>query len=598
MTLIDIEEINKKYDRVISSTLKCPDENEMMLYKGLVTHLLSMSTVPSEREFKMIKKSFDFNGKNSFLFHVYRMLVERKLLPQDEIDHNRLRKTLRIKECKSHSGVIVITVFMSANPEYEDDDGNIVVQPFSCQWNCAYCPNEPGQPRSYLKGEPGVLRANKNDFDCVRQMWDRMNALYNIGHDIDKLEVLVLGGTLTSYPLKYREQFCRDIYYSANQFWNQDDPRPKRSLEDEKVCNQTAKCRVIGLTLETRPDTINPNEIRLLRSYGCTRVQLGVQHTHDDVLKKINRRCTREQFVDALRLLKNCCYKVDTHWMPNLPGSNHLKDRSMLIDELLGLRNPIPKRGVDEHGYHWECYDVAFPDVQADQWKVYPCATVPWTDIEKWYAEGSYIPYDEKYLEDILLDMKSLIFPWIRLNRIIRDIPTDYIIASSDKPNMRQELHDILKKEGKRCRCIRCREVKTRSWDGLHTIMIRKYNASDGVEYFISAENEVHDILYGFVRLRLSQTANDVFPELEGCALIRELHVYGNLCMVSDSVKHDKVQHKGIGKKLMHIAHSIAKQNGYTKIAVIAGEGTKQYYKKLGYVDSGCFMVWDSTKAV
>ena len=210
----------------------------------------------------------------------------------------KMRNILITKRNKSASGVLVITIFTSPYPKFTKN-GNIIRQEFSCKFNCFYCPNEPGMPRSYLKSEPGVLRGNRNNWDCVSQMHDRMNTLQKIGHYVDKLEVLVLGGTWTSYPLEYREEFVRDMYYAANTF-NSLEKREKSSLDSEKRINVSSQTRVIGLTLETRPDTISKLELQRFRYYGCTRVQLGVQHINDDVLKKINRQCKHEKTVKAI----------------------------------------------------------------------------------------------------------------------------------------------------------------------------------------------------------------------------------------------------------------------------------------------------------
>lgn len=177
--------------------------------------------------------------------------------------------------------------------------------------NCHYCPNEPGQPRSYLHDEPAVLRANQNGFDPVLQFTDRAATLAVNGHPVDKIEILVLGGTWASYPHAYQEAFCRDLFYAANTF-HEREKRPRLGIEEEQRLNEAAACKVIGLTLETRPDTITPEEIRRLRRYGCTRVQLGVQHSDDDILRKINRGCTTEDTIRALRLLKDTCYKART----------------------------------------------------------------------------------------------------------------------------------------------------------------------------------------------------------------------------------------------------------------------------------------------
>jgi len=602
-SVIDIEELSKKYDSCIAKTFEDPTFDDIPRYQEMIMRIADPEcNIPIGD----MKRHYRCNEKNSFLFKVFQLMKLGNTHTFSTIQESTLRNRLQIRKGKSHSGIISITVFTSGHPEYTDcQTGERKTQPFSCHWNCAYCPNEPGQPRSYLKGEPGVLRANRNAFKCMDQMHDRMNALFAMGHTLDKLEVLVLGGTLASYPHEYVEEFVRDIYYSANVFGMADKRQPL-TLQDEKRINKTAPCKVIGLTLETRPDTITPDEIKRFRYYGCTRVQLGIQHVDDDILKKIRRQCTTQQTVKAIRLLKDCGYKIDGHWMPNLPGATPNIDDWMLSDQLLGV-NAI-KYNLDAKGRVNETWDLRRPDLQVDQWKVYPCTLVPFTDIWKWYHDGTYVPYSQEKLQDVLLKMKSLVFPWIRLNRIIRDIPADYVPNADYRSDMRNELATLLQKDGLYCRCIRCREVKTHDVHEMHAkLVIRLYNASEGIEYFISKEvvdgkhPKAPHLILGFVRLRITQhVATHVFPELEGCALIRELHVYGMLqstSMTSTSgVLHPVTQHKGIGRELMHEAERISKEHNKYKIAVIAGEGTKGYYEKLGYYEhdgAGSFMVKD-----
>ena len=584
MDVLDIEDINRKFDDIIErGDFANPTFEDSIKYKTLIDALL-MEQPDTQDKLKLLKQKYNFPGKNSFLYKAF-LLTDAYNESNDDI----IKNVLRIKRGKSHSGVLVVTVFTSPYPEYTDPlSGEVKKQKFTCKWNCAYCPNEPGQPRSYLKGEPGVLRANRAHFDTVRQMHDRMNALFSIGHPIDKLEVIVLGGTWTSYPEEYREKFCRDVYYAANVYKQCD--RPSMSLVEEKAANKTAHCKVIGLTLETRPDTIDPKELMNLRRYGCTRVQLGIQHLHQDVLDKVNRRCSIAQVYSAIKQLKDSGFKVDGHFMPNLPGSSVEKDKDMLLNQLLGTNFPVPQRFFGKFGTDlWEVWKLANPSVQIDQWKVYPCAIVPWTDIETWYKNGEYVPYNEESLVDVLLQMKALVFPWIRLNRIVRDIPKDYIICSSDKSNLRQELTHTLGKEGKICHCIRCREVKNSAWDGSYQTVVRQYDSSDGSEFFISAESKDCKTLYGFLRLRFpGKKVNPVFPELTDSALIRELHVYGQLKKVINDSEDNKIQHRGIGKHLMYTAEVISRKHGkYNKISVIAGEGTKGYYESLGYTEKG-----------
>jgi len=395
----------------------------------------------------------------------------------------------------------------------------------------------------------------------------RLNTLKEMGHALDKLEIIVLGGTWSEYPEQYRDDFITKLYYSANVFINIY-KRDVLSLEEEIRINQEeSNIHIIGLTLETRPDTINLNEIKKFRKYNCTRIQLGVQHTDNSVLKKINRGHNIECVYEAIKLLKDNCYKVDIHLMPNLPGSTYEMDVKMLNDSL---------------------YD---PRLQVDQYKIYPTAIVPWTKIKKWHEEGSYIPYDDLKLYELIKNFKQKVQKWKRLNRIIRDIPSTYISGgySHKYVNMRQLLQNDMKKNNWSCRCIRCREVGNNIVNQNDIkLNIEQYDASDGKEYFISYETD--NYLIGFIRLRLSKNNENRLEILKDMALIRELHVYSNLNNVGNNIE-ESMQHKGYGKKLVFEAERIATENGYKKMAIISGTGVRNYYKKLGYQLEDTYMI-------
>ena len=529
---------------------------------------------------KNIQKKYKYTISNAEFIKIYKHL---------NLENQQLRNLITKKKCKSNSGVLVITLLTSAHPQYIDEEGNVKNARFSCKHDCAYCPNEPAhegnnwvaQPRSYLYSEPAVLRANANDFDAIKQMNSRISTLVNMGHIPDKLEIIVLGGTWCEYPRNYQDRFITEIYYSANIYFDSEPKRPMKTLEEEIETNETAIIHIIGLTLETRPDTINIEEIANFRRYNCTRVQLGVQHTNNKVLQKINRGHTIECAYDAIKLLKNNCYKVDIHIMPNLPGSSYEIDRIMLEDVLYDQR------------------------IQVDQYKIYPTAIVPFTRIKKWFDEGTYIPYDDMLLYELIKDFKKNVQKYKRLNRIIRDIPGHYIEGgySTKFVNMRQLLQDDMRTNNWGCKCIRCREIKGNILSSLDNIKlnIEIYRASDCNEYHISFDTDCDkNYLIGFLRLRLSGLSEDkdtspssqVLPCIKGCALIRELHVYSNLNSVGDNIE-GSLQHKGFGKQLVAKAEEIAANNGYRRIAIISGTGVRGYYKKLGYELIDTYMIKD-----
>ena len=562
MCSIDIEDINKQHKK------KTFDENIWQnLLNSFKAHYEKFETKKDIIIFqKNMQKKYKITLSHCDLIKLYEEL---------KINNIKIKNLITKKKQKSNSGVLVITVLTSAHPEYIDENGNMQIGKFSCKHDCAYCPNEKAhegnnwtdQPRSYLFSEPAVLRANDNDFDPIKQMNARLKTLKEMGHSLDKLEIIVLGGTWSEYPEQYRDDFITKLYYSANVF-NNIYKRDVLSLEEEIEINENESyIHIIGLTLETRPDTINLDEIKKFRKYNCTRIQLGVQHTDNTVLKKINRGHNIECVYEAIKLLKDNCYKVDIHLMPNLPGSSYEMDVKMLEDSL---------------------YD---PRIQVDQYKIYPTAIVPWTKIKKWYEEGSYVPYNDLKLYELIKNFKQKVQKWKRLNRIIRDIPSTYISGGYDHKyvNMRQLLQNDMKKNNWSCQCIRCREVGNNivNYNDIK-LSILDYDASDGKEYFISYETEKY--LIGFIRLRLSKNNENRLEILKDMALIRELHVYSNLNNVGNNI-NESMQHKGFGKKLVNEAEKIALKNGYKKIAIISGTGVRNYYKKLGYELKDTYMI-------
>jgi len=515
---------------------------------------------------KDMNKKFKINCSKIDLIKIYNNLG------YEDYD---LKKKLIKKVQKSQSGIISVTVLTSGTPEYINSSGEVIKGTFSCLHNCSYCPNEKPsedngwvqQPRSYLFTEPAVLRANQNGFDPIRQMNARISSLINMGHQVDKIELLVLGGTWSEYPKEYQEQFITKLYYAANIFY-EIEKRDVLSLEEELLINETAKIHIIGLTLEIRSDSININEIKRLRRFNCTRVQLGIQHTDNEVLKMNNRGESVEKVKKAIKLLKDNCYKIDGHIMLNLYGSSVEKD-DIMLNQILND-----------------------PDLQLDQLKIYPCAIVPFTKIKELYEKGEYKPYEDKYLYELIKNFKIKITKQFRINRIIRDISGHYIIGgySQQFTSIRQVLENDMRANGWKCHCIRCREIKGNvvNYEDIK-LEILEYMASDGKEFFISFETDKY--LIGFIRLRIINV--DVVNQgtvLENCGLIRELHVYSTLSNVGNNDSFS-LQHKGYGKKLIEKAEEITKSYGIQKMAIIAGTGVRNYYRKYGYELVDTYMI-------
>jgi ELP3 family radical SAM enzyme/protein acetyltransferase len=524
--------------------------------------------VPSEKAKTQIQQKYHRSIKPTHFNRIYQRLRAAGTLAKSPA----FEASMISKACRGLSGVSVITVFLSPYPNG---------QKFSCKWNCNYCPNEPGQPRSYLFGEPGVLRANQLGFDCVEQMRVRIDAYRVNGHPTDKFEVLVLGGTLHSYPQDYLETFMRDIYYGANTCSLPSDKgkRGPGTLAQEQGLNARGDHKVIGLTVETRPDCVTAATLVDLRRWGVTRVQLGVQHTDDAILRAVNRGCSHRHTVAALALLRDNCFKVDIHIMPNLPTSTPDKDRAMM--------------------------DVVLSELQPDQVKVYPCETTPFTKILEDFKAGTYVPYSHEELKEVVIYWKTRVSPWIRNNRIVRDIPNYYIVAGVPSSSERCVYQEEMRRRGLMCRCIRCREVGRQPAPeevGAGQLVIRRYRAAAGEELFLSWVSENSRTLYGFCRLRLpppASAAASPFPELKGLALIRELHVYGRTLATGDADDASRggapvAQHTGLGRRLLEAAEWQAWVHGYSGTAVIAGIGTRGYYSRFGYqLDQGAgrFMI-------
>lgn len=510
--------------------------------------------------------------KKNVLVYTYRQMIENGEIVNDPYVWTFIQK----RPARNLSGVTVITVLTSPRP-----DG----QEFSCKHNCYYCPNEPAhednnwtpQPRSYLSKEPAVARANRNDFDAIRQMSDRIHSLLLNGHEIDKLEIIIEGGTYTEYPVDYLRRFHRDLVYCANTYFDDiDTRRTPLDIAEEIAINATAKVRIVGVSVETRPDALidecGVSWVRRFREWGVTRVQLGVQHTNNTILKKINRGHTVEQASRAIELLKDNCIKVHIHLMPDLPFSNPEEDTKMFEDV---FRTPL---------------------LQPDEIKIYPCEVTPWTVIQKWHDSGKYKPYaqtNERALLDVVKYAMELCPPWIRLPRVIRDIPLSYIQGGNMYPNLRQMLMDELERDGKVTMDIRARECGRNAHYNIEDAVFlkRSYRTTNGVEYFISYESRDERCIFGFIRLRIPDNYyNTEFDCLYNCGFIRELHVYGNVTPVGFNKTNDS-QHKGIGKKLLQIAETICYDNNLRGAVVISGMGVTKYYEKLGYKLCDTYMI-------
>lgn len=508
---------------------------------------LAKTRFKNRAAFELIKRRLTNRQKiapppNSKLLKIYHQLLKNKKIKKNPALENFLKK----REIRTLSGVAVITV---------------LTKPYPCPGQCLYCPKEKGMPKSYLSNEPAAARAKALKFNPFWQVKRRLEALLANGHATDKIELIVLGGTWSAYPKKYQVWFIKRCFDALN-------CKTAKTLKPAQNWNEKAAHRCVGLTLETRPDFINEVEIKNFRQLGCTRVELGVQNISDKILKQNLRGHNVKQTILATKFLKQAGFKVCYHLMPNLLGATPKSDLKMFKTIFIS------------------------PDFQPDFLKIYPCVVLKNSKLYKIWLKGKFKPYSFNQLKNLLIKIKKITPEYVRINRLIRDIPQNSIIAGNTITNLRQ----ILEKENFSCRCIRCREAghqyKTQSAK-LKTQNLRlkiiKYKASEGMEYFLSYESKDGKILYAFLRLRINDNLkNNFIPELKNAAIIRELHTYGELAPLG---KRGKIQHSGLGKKLMAAAEKIVKTKKIKKIAVISGIGVRGYYKKLGYYLEGSYMI-------
>lgn len=465
-----------------------------------------------------------------------------ELLSLQDNDYSQINKFLRIKNVRTASGVANIAV-MWLHEKHEN----------SCPFHCIYCPQgkENGEfiaPKSYTGVEPTTLRAIRNRFDPFLQVTNRIRQLNLIGHSTDKCELIIMGGTFMATPAAFQEEFvkrCLDGFNGSN----------NGALGEAQAKNETAANRCIGLTIETRADFCSQQQIEHMLRLGCTRVEIGVQSTDDNILKLINRGHGAQANVDAIKRLKENGLKVCVHWMPGLTGLFGQIDEKKEIEMFSSLFTA---------------------DYMPDELKIYPTLVVPGTKLYELWQQGKYVPLETSQMIRLLIEFKKIVPDFVRIKRVMRDISEHKSEAGARVTNLRQLAKERMKKENVGCRCIRCREVgHTKETGGEPELKEVSYKASGGNEIFLSYENG--NALLGFLRLRLSAAAK-----------IRELHIYGSMVPFS---KRGGWQHQGLGGKLLAEAEKIAKENGCAKISVTSGVGARGYYRRLGYSLETPYMV-------
>ena len=574
----------------------------------LPTELLNdNSKMKFAQKLNSILRQFPKDNHNLFsrseLIAGYAYLFANKLVESND----NIIQALKLKPIRTISGIIPITV---------------LTKPYPCPGKCIFCPNDIRMPKSYIASEPGAQRALRNACDPYLQTYNRLLALSNIGHTVEKVELIILGGTWSAYPKPYQIWFVKRCFEAMNDFGSERDQRtdiPEADFTDtfaehkgvvnyneeinkhnatlhqtqeanwaelitEQEKNVTAKYRCVGLVLETRPDFIDKTEVINLRRLGATKIQIGIQCLDNKILQANQRGITVNQMKRAFRLLRTAGFKIHAHWMPNLYGATPESDK---VDYLK----------------LWQ-FDF-FPD----ELKIYPTSIIKGTILSDLYEQGKYRPYTLEELTDLLKFCFENTPRFVRLTRIIRDIPSDEILAGNKKSNLRQIVELEMAKEGKICNCIRCREIQDQKFvlEDLEMETI-DYETSIGKEKFISFKTKSDenkegpknldpklkaDRLVSFLRLCLTDfklCRDNFITELSDCAVIREVHVYGKVEKIG-TVGSENAQHLGLGKQMMQEAEKIAKKAGYKKIAVISAIGTREYYTKLGYALNELYLI-------
>ncbi|MBN1160470.1 MAG: tRNA uridine(34) 5-carboxymethylaminomethyl modification radical SAM/GNAT enzyme Elp3 [Dehalococcoidales bacterium] len=441
----------------------------------------------------------------------------------------------------------------------------VMTAPMKCPGRCLYCPTYENAPHSYTPESPAVLRAKRFDYNARQQVEARLGTFAEMGHPTDKIELIIMGGTFLAQPVDYQYRFIKECYDGLN-------GATAASLEEAKRLNETAPNRCTGLCIETRPDWCGEAEIARMLEFGTTRVELGVQTLDDNIYRLVRRGHGVAEVVKATALLHEYGFKVYYHWMPGLPGSTPEKDLAM-SQQLF----------TDEH-------------FKPDGLKLYPTMVVEGTELERWYKEGRYRPYDDETMINLTVSIKSLVPKYVRISRVLRDIPSKFIVGGL-KDSLRDIVRERMKQQGIECRCIRCREYGHRTYAGWETgeprLVRLDYNAAGGKEIFLSFEDD-KETLFGLLRLRIqSGPVPALGGEVNGGeAVIRELHIFGPEVPLT-AKDSSAAQHKGLGKALLQEAERIAKvEFNAGRMVILSGTGAKEYYRVgAGYTSQGDYMV-------
>ena len=588
---------------------------------------LNLEHLKDAQRFFAKEKNMDTLPSKSQILQTYFVLLKKWEIQKNENFEVLLRK----RAIRSLSWIVPVQV---------------LTKPYPCPSHCIFCPNDPEMPKSYIKSEPGAMRAWLNQFNPLKQVYNRLYSLSQTWHKTDKIEMIVLWGTRDFYPTEYKEEFIKGLYDACNTFddlkiedkkektdrkyafniINEKEIQYSSSLEEAIKANETATHRIIGLTIETRPEFVNDENCQSRRKMWVTRIEMGVQSTDNAILDLNQRGHHIEEVRKALHKLRQYAFKFSIHIMPGLYGSTVEKDIQTFSDV------------------------YSDPFLKPDEIKFYPTSVIPWTVLYKLYEEKKYTPITTAEISEVIkTTFREIIPPYTRIKRLIRDIPATEIAAGSNVTNLSQLMHEQLLKEYKenleKARIFyqriypnlkifsneidliqelkennsildiqtfilwntpnlesyrhfvsldtRSREMRNKKEDTKNlNLVIRKYQSSVGEEYFISFEDELW-YLYGFTRLLHPKKEERLEVEWlwKTTALIRELHVYWALQGLKSEQENNKVQHTWLWKKLLEFTENFSKEQEFENLSVISWVGVREYYHKNGYNLQGTYMV-------
>jgi elongator complex protein 3 len=523
--------------------------------KSIALELEEKDDVPSNDVLKIIRKI-------SSKYHLSSLPKNEDIIEYLSPE-SKYRRILMVRPVKTASGVAVIAV---------------MPKPFECpHGRCIYCPGgiEDDIPLSYVGTEPSTKLAQEVLYDPYEQITSKLKKLSSLGHHISKVELVIVGGTFPFMPEGYQRNFVKSCYDALSSFGS--DSGPATNLEQAVRINETSQVRCVGLTVETKPDYCKRKHVTLMLELGVTRIEIGVQSLHNEAYHIVNRGHTLDDVIQSFQIAKDAGYKIVAHMMPGLPSSSPEKD----IDDFKRL-----------------FYDPLF---KPDMVKIYPTLVLRGTALFNLYSQGKYSAYSDDDLINLLVEVKKMVPPWVRIMRIQREIESKDIVAGPKYGNLRQMALRKLQSRGLKCKCIRCREIglqMCKSFLREEDIVLSRldYFASNGQEVFLTFESKDKSVILGFLRLRrISECQRMDFKidryHTSSWAIIRELHVYGQLLDIGKRSNDDSYQHRGYGSRLITEAERIVREEFDIKsVSVISAVGTREYYKRLGYIQDGPYV--------